>query len=53
MDDGVLADMDEVTLELDEGTVEALEEAAFEDHRGNRAAAIRTLLDEWLAEREE
>jgi hypothetical protein len=41
-----------VTVELDEETIEAVEDVAFTDHRGNHAAAIRSLLDEWLRERE-
>mgnify|MGYP000185737892 CR=1 FL=1 len=55
MDDGLLGldDLDAVTLELDEETVDALDDVAFADHRGNRDAAIRSLLDEWLKEREE
>jgi hypothetical protein len=46
-------DMDQVTLELDEATVEKLEDIAWTDHRGNREAAIRDLLDEWLRARDE
>lgn len=45
-------DMDQVTLELDDETVEAIEEIAWADHRGNREAAIRELLDEWLRTRD-
>lgn len=41
-------DMAEVTLELEEETVAALDDVAFVDHRGNRAAAIRELLDRWV-----
>ena len=48
-----LSDMPEVTLELSEEEVEALDEKAFADHRENREAAIRSLLAEWLDEREE
>jgi hypothetical protein len=48
-----MADMPEVTLELSEEEVEAIEDKAFTDHRGNEEAAIRTLLAQWLAEREE
>jgi len=50
MDDG--DGMETVTVELVEETVEAIEEKAFVDHRGNRAAAIRDLLDEWLRGRD-
>jgi metal-responsive CopG/Arc/MetJ family transcriptional regulator len=52
MNDGLL-DMDEVTIELTEEELEAIEEIAFKEHRDNRAAAIRGLLDEWLKERDE
>jgi metal-responsive CopG/Arc/MetJ family transcriptional regulator len=45
-------EMDTVTVELEEATVEELDDIAFTDHRGNRAAAIRTLLREWLQDRE-
>jgi Arc/MetJ-type ribon-helix-helix transcriptional regulator len=48
-----LADMETVTVELDAETLEAVDDRAFTDHRDNRAAAIRTLLDEWLKAREE
>jgi len=49
----VLADMEEVTVEFDEETLEALDAKAFRDHRDNREAAIRECLDQWLKEREE
>ena len=48
-----LAEMETVTIELDSDVVAELDERAFADHRDNRAAAIRTLLDEWLKDREE
>jgi metal-responsive CopG/Arc/MetJ family transcriptional regulator len=48
-----LSDMESVTLELDEETLAELDEIAFKQHRDNREAAIRDLLDEWLTEREE
>jgi Arc/MetJ-type ribon-helix-helix transcriptional regulator len=51
MDDGGL-DMDRVTLELDDETVEAIDDIAWEDHRDNRDAAIRELLDRWLRSRD-
>ncbi|WP_135305766.1 ribbon-helix-helix protein, CopG family [Haloarcula amylovorans] len=41
-------DLDEVEIELDEAALEALDEKAFKEHRDNRDAAIRDLLDEWL-----
>lgn len=46
--DGDLLDMEEVTVELTESELEAVDQKAFRDHRDNRAAAIRDLLDEWL-----
>ena len=50
MDEGDgLAGMETVTIELDA----EVDDIAFADHRENRAAAIRTLLDEWLKAREE
>lgn len=45
--------MEEVTLEFDEETLEAIDDKAFSDHRDNREAAIRTLLDEWLKTRDD
>ncbi|RCU48192.1 ribbon-helix-helix protein, CopG family [Haloplanus salinus] len=54
MDEGDgLAGMETVTIELDAETLEEVDDIAFADHRENRAAAIRTLLDEWLKAREE
>lgn len=49
----ILSEMPEVTLELSEEEVAAIDERAFADHRENREAAIRTLLAEWLDAREE
>lgn len=49
----ILTEMPEVTVELSEAELEAIEERAFDDHRGNREAAIRTLLTEWLESREQ
>lgn len=46
--DGDLLDMEEVTVELTESELEEIDRKAFRDHRENRAAAIRELLDEWL-----
>jgi metal-responsive CopG/Arc/MetJ family transcriptional regulator len=40
------------TLELEDETIEAVDEKAFAEHRENREAAIRDLLDEWLKTRE-
>lgn len=50
--DEVLQTMEEVTLELEEETLEKVEKIAFRDHQDNREAAIRTLLDEWLKTRD-
>ncbi|MFW5956208.1 MAG: ribbon-helix-helix protein, CopG family [Halorhabdus sp.] len=52
MNEGFL-DMESVTIEFDEETIEALDAKAFRDHRDNRAAAIRECLDQWLKQREE
>ncbi|UPV74710.1 ribbon-helix-helix protein, CopG family [Halorussus limi] len=41
-------DMESVTLELDEEELDRIDDIAFADHRDNREAAIRELLDEWL-----
>jgi ATP-dependent protease Clp ATPase subunit len=51
--DEPLVDLEAVTLELEEETIQAVDEKAFTDHRGNREAALRDLLDEWLKAREE
>ena len=45
-------DLETVTLELEDETIEAVDEKAFAEHRENREAAIRDLLDEWLKTRE-
>ena len=45
-------DMESVTLELSEEELERIDDIAFADHRDNREAAIRELLDTWLKERE-
>ncbi|WP_424000728.1 ribbon-helix-helix protein, CopG family [Haloarcula salina] len=50
MDEAFL-DLESVDVELDEELLEAIDEKAFADHRDNRDAAIRDLLDEWLKER--
>lgn len=50
MDESFL-DLEAVELELDEATLEALDEKAFKEHRDNRDAAVSDLLDEWLKER--
>lgn len=44
-------DMESVTLEFDEEELERIDDIAFADHRDNREAAIRELLDRWLKER--
>jgi hypothetical protein len=54
MDEGDgLTGMETVTVELDEEVLDAVDDIAFTDHRENRNAAIRTLLDEWLKERDD
>ena len=52
MSSGVL-DMDEVTIELSESELEEIDDMAFKQHRGNREAAIRELLDQWIKSGEE
>ena len=49
---GDTLDMEEVTVELTDTELEAIEERAFENHRGNEQAAMRDLLDEWLKRQE-
>jgi len=46
-------DMESVTLELSEEELDRIDDIAFADHRDNREAAIRELLDQWLKAREE
>ena len=41
-------DMESVIVEFDEDTIAAIDEKAFTEHRNNREAAIRDLLDGWL-----
>jgi metal-responsive CopG/Arc/MetJ family transcriptional regulator len=50
--DKTFLDMEAVTIEFDEETLEALDDVAFTEHRGNRDAAIRECLDRWLKSRE-
>lgn len=50
--DKPLFDLEAVTLKLEDETIEAVDEKAFTEHRGNRDAALRYLLDEWLKTRE-
>ncbi len=52
MDEAFL-NLEEVDIELDEALLEAVDEKAFADHRDNRDAAIRDLLDEWLKQRDD
>jgi len=52
MDEAFL-DLEEVDIEMDEALLEAVDEKAFADHRDNRDAAIRDLLDEWLKQRDD
>jgi len=46
-------DLEEVDVELDEALLEAVDDKAFADHRDNRDAAVRDLLDEWLKQRDD
>jgi len=52
MDEAYL-DLESVDIELDEELLEAIDQKAFAEHRDNREAAIRDLLDEWLKTRDE
>ncbi|PSP84578.1 ribbon-helix-helix protein, CopG family [Halobacteriales archaeon QS_6_64_34] len=52
MDEAFL-NLEEVDVELDEELLEAVDEKAFVDHRDNRDAAVRDLLDEWLKQKGE
>jgi len=51
MDEAFL-DLEEVDVELDEALLEAVDDKAFADHRDNRDAAVRDLLDEWLKQQD-
>ncbi len=48
---GDILDMEELTVSLTDEELAEIERLAFENHRGNREAAIRDLLDEWLKSR--
>ncbi|GCF14198.1 hypothetical protein Harman_21330 [Haloarcula mannanilytica] len=50
MDEAFL-DLEAIEVELDEEVLDAIDEKAFADHRDNRDAAVRDLLDEWLKQR--
>ncbi|AAV46980.1 hypothetical protein BDK61_0985 [Haloarcula quadrata] len=50
MDEAFL-DLESVAVELDEELLDAIDDKAFADHRDNRDAAVRDLLDEWLKQR--
>ena len=52
MDEAFL-DLEEVDVELDEALLEAVDDKAFADHRDNRDAAVRDLLDEWLKQQDD
>lgn len=52
MDEAFL-NLEEVDVEMDEALLEAVDEKAFSDHRDNRDAAVRDLLDEWLKRQDE
>lgn len=47
------SDLTEVTVEFDEETLEDVDKLAFRNHRENREAAVRELLDRWLKTRAE
>lgn len=46
-------ELTEVTVEFDEAVLEEVDELAFRNHRENREAAVRELLDRWLKTRAE
>ncbi|WP_266081132.1 ribbon-helix-helix protein, CopG family [Haladaptatus caseinilyticus] len=46
-------DMESVTLELTSEELERVDDIAFANHRENRDAALRELLDQWLKGRDE
>jgi metal-responsive CopG/Arc/MetJ family transcriptional regulator len=46
-------ELTEVTVEFDEETLEDVDKLAFRNHRENREAAVRELLDRWLKTRAE
>ncbi|WP_058994297.1 ribbon-helix-helix protein, CopG family [Haloarcula sp. CBA1127] len=50
MDEAFL-DLESIEVELDEELLDAIDDKAFADHRDNRDAAVRDLLDEWLKQR--
>jgi hypothetical protein len=50
---GETLDLESVTVAFDEETIEAIDEKAFADHRDNREAAIRDLVDQWLKTRDQ
>jgi hypothetical protein len=50
--DGETLDLESVTVAFEEETIEAIDEKAFADHRDNREAAIRDLVDQWLKTRD-
>ncbi|WP_435156208.1 ribbon-helix-helix protein, CopG family [Haladaptatus sp. DFWS20] len=52
MNQGFL-DMESVELEFTSEELEQIDEIAFSDHRENRDAAIRELLDQWVKTRDE
>ncbi|MDY6817063.1 MAG: ribbon-helix-helix protein, CopG family [Halobacteriales archaeon] len=43
--------MERVTIMFEEETKESLERLANRDHNGDRDAAVRELMDEWLEQR--
>lgn len=49
----LLSDMETVTVELTEEEVDVIDDIAFREHRENREAAMRGLLADWLATRED
>lgn len=46
-------DMESVTVEFEAEELAEIDDIAFKNHRDNREAAVRTLLDEWLKTHDE
>ena len=46
-------EMESVSIELSPEELEQIDEIAFANHRDNRDAAIRELLDQWLKTRDD
>jgi len=45
-------DMEQIAIQLDDDVLDAVDKKAFKDHRENREAALRSLLNDWLQKRD-